>query len=258
MTAAVANFTLEIEFIGMTLWMDRAGYYDVLIPDDELTPGDEYHHVLSITASKQIDLNGIFLDFSLLRPFPEKPASYTPSGFLPVRVSRDSPAADANTVVKGTGLIGGVRLPYGKFIDPAPRLIGPFSYDGHTNLELSSTTKWRCVFGADVDIDCVMTRYADQVKTILSLGRLCSETPNLRLKVSALSIADQTQTKELNVGDTLPEVAALHALTSGAFLPSRTAPVLEDAPVPPGGYKSSGFPIQTANHLCPNGKGTIV
>ena len=247
MTEVPQHLTIRIRVEGLSLWLDRNGYFDVLFPDDRLI--DQNHHYLTAEGNGigSTVLSGALLDLTALPVLLPPSHALSIAGWLPVKIDAGSLAADPSTAVSGKGLVGALRLPYGQLTQIDDHLDGPFAYDGYPSHFLGYGVEWLCTFSGDFAVRATHVNHLSGKATDILLGVIEPSTRTFHIVVKCLSDADRGSTDEpIKPGTALDEFKVIGYLSnaSGAALP--------DAPVYNGGEERAGHANTRAAATAPS------
>jgi hypothetical protein len=136
--------TLRLQFEGVSLWMDRGKYIDVLFPDATLANLDA-HTVTTETKGTKAIIDRTVLDFrATINVVGGQSANLPTSGLLRVDVPEDAPAARADAAFDVTHTLAAVRLPIGGVTSLRGEVDGPFEYEGRTDVRVGYGALWDC------------------------------------------------------------------------------------------------------------------
>jgi hypothetical protein len=260
-------WTLRIRVVGLSLWVDRGAYFDVLFPDDMLQPDNPKHHYVTVNgpglATK--DLMGAGLDLTSPRARPPRLTPLDMAGWLPVAIDDDTPAADQDSALKGNiSILGAIRLPRGGVSKLDAPLQGPFMTQELGLIFLGFGVEWMCAHtGTDDFIALHYVHGANHMITQRNLGQPDQKTNTISLFVESLSHEDRNKNNppKLATGESLSEFVAVYSLAA-----EKARLRLYDPPVYMGGSasfpgmdietKTAIYPKATSERPCPAGYGT--
>ena len=228
MTPPDALTVLEVTVRGLSLWVPRPGFVDVLFPATAGL-GINIHDVkLTLASGGKSSLNGKVLDLRAITPVFSEAQPLATAGFPGILVPPDAPAAKADVILNHEFCMAGMRLPYGAMAPHPEPLEGPFLYRGNPNTFLGHGVVWRCAYDPGTVFDAHLSRQDGTAEpVVLSLGTAHQDSGRLQVSITCLAPEDETTEESLKTNDVLYDFVAYHRLTQS---PDSGRPAPPDVP----------------------------
>lgn len=227
---------LEITIRGLSLWVPRGTFVDVLFP---ATRGlsIEIHDVKvslgngsgNAGGRRNFLLNQQVLDLRDLDPVQRTPVPLATAGFPGIPLPTDAPAAIEGVIFEDALCMAGLRLPYGTMSQHHMPLEGPFLYRGDSNTYLGHGVIWSCAYPAGTTFEGFLSDQSSPgTRQGTSLGTVDPSSRRLEIDIKCLAPEDEVSEEPMQRGYSLEDFVAYQRLTRSS---TPGAPPPPDAPV---------------------------
>ena len=225
-----AGWCITIEVHGLSLWINRGDFIDVMFPDDKLEATDANHHFVTLheDGKKEFRFDGCLLDLAgIVKDPPPKTTLTEPMGWLPVNVAPKAAAADPRAAILGTHMVAALRLPKGAIESVSAESHGEFHVAGG-ELELGYGIRWKVCGTGGIQSEATLIPHRGGPTKTMPLA--ISHAGDTTLIIKCLSKNDRTVGTPIEVGDPLPETAYIGWLSSDPPAPLAEAPTCTKKP----------------------------
>ena len=232
-------YTLRLHFEGISLWVRRKGYFDVLFPNDREQGGAHHFVTYGPKTGDETKLGDQMVDFvdPLAAKFAPGSDNLDVPGWIGLKLSAGAPAENDKAIFSASDCIGGFRIPYGS-ISPLPSAfppVGPFEYKGVEYGFLSHGMMWTGNFGGEPQVTAQLKERKGGQTSALAIGTAATTAPELHYTVRCLSQEDRDDPNAIiEPNEQVSEFSFLGYLAEGKAFPLDETPQYLGGTIHPG------------------------
>jgi hypothetical protein len=227
------QYTLNIDVVGISLWVKREAWIDVLFPMDTYDPaGDQHHTVTRGVGAKDPSING------MVTPI------FAAAGWIEEPLSPHAAARAEDAVFDTSTCVAALRLPFGMVaqIPTEYSLVGPCLYGKYESLFLSHGMRWFRTYTGNPDVEAEFVDQATRKGAARLLGSATGSAHAFKLTYGCLSLADRFSPYEsILPGQFVEDYTMLGVLTQDSKQPFAVPPQYIGGTIGPHPFSTSGM-----------------